>query len=72
MINLLDQFDDFDTEDFTNFNYIEQLIVNGQWSVLKDFLKKVDNIGLVNLIRNHNGRGGSHFADEITRRLEKC
>jgi hypothetical protein len=57
-------------EHFTNYDYIIQLIDNGQYSVLKDFLKEIDNVGLINLVRNRM-KGEKYFADEILRRLRK-
>lgn len=68
MKTLEQEFYNDDPEHFTNYDYVIQLIDNGQWSVLKEFLKELENKALVTLIRNRM-KGEAHFSDEILRRL---
>ena len=50
-LKLHDEFCNDDINHFTNYDYFLQLVDNGQFSALKEFISEIDTKGLLNLIR---------------------
>jgi hypothetical protein len=70
--NLEDVFDNGGYDHFTHFDYLKQLIENGQLGAFKDHLKEMSNEALVSLANNVEGYSyQNNVKVELLNRMEK-
>ncbi len=69
---LTDEFDNGGYDHFTHYDYLKQLIENGQLGAFKDHLKEMSNEALVSLANNIEGYSyQNNVRVELLNRMEK-
>lgn len=51
MKELQDEFDNSELNHFTNFDYFQQLVANGRFSAMREFIKDLSVIALLRLFK---------------------
>jgi len=71
LFKLHDDFDNGEINHFTHYDYMNQLIENGQMNEFKSHIKKLDNGGVISLANNVDGYPYLNAVrDEILRRMK--